>query len=92
MTGLTEVKLSDVVTLPAVITGSACENCGGELAWREGVGRLVITHAHGRTECWRDAAKLGPKDVERANGMLQAIDELLRAARHSDDDSDNDND
>lgn len=76
------VRLENVVRLPAVIAGSSCEGCGKELAWREGVGRLVITHADGVDTCFAPpVATLGAKDVQRANGVLHAMDELVRVAK-----------
>ena len=79
---MSSLRLKDVVTLPAVIAGSSCEGCGKELAWRAGVGRMVITHANGEDRCFTPpVATLGAEDVERANGVLHAMDELVRVAK-----------
>lgn len=68
-----------LLVYPRPITGSACENCGKELAWRSGIGRVVITHATGDDKCHpAPTAKLSPADVDAANTELLVMDDLLK--------------
>lgn len=60
------------MTAEQVIPDSACGNCGSRLAWRSGVGRVVITHATGHDRCQPSSpvAKLTEADQAKAQAAL----------------------
>ena len=78
-TPTTAAEALAALNFPRPITGSTCENCGTELAWRSGIGRVVITHATGEDRCYpaSPVARLSEADVDKANAELQVMDDLL---------------
>lgn len=62
---------------PWPIRGSGCLHCHGELAWRRGVGRVVITHAHGEDQCSFTVAAMSDSDRERARAGLDELERRL---------------
>lgn len=54
-----------------LIEDSACQRCRGALAWRSGVGRVVITHAHGNDSCIKSpVATLPESQTAQAQAAL----------------------
>jgi hypothetical protein len=75
-----ELDESTGITYPYVIEGAFCMNCLGKLAWRLGVGRHAITHAHGHDACSQPThAKLADDQKAAADAAYVQMNDIFEA-------------